>query len=160
MSDVECEATAFHEAGHAIVASYLGFPVSRLTIIPDDTTDGMSEYLNPLQGLDLEFDESDDALRRKECAVMIWLAGSIAQCLWDSESLNPHHSLPDYKQAVDIATSIHVPEHDPERYIEQLNAETKKILMNRWSVVERLARKLLTCTTMSGEEVAAVLSEC
>jgi ATP-dependent Zn protease len=154
------EATAFHEAGHAVAAWDLGFPPDHLTIVPTDTTDGMLEYTNPLHGLDLDFDESDDAMRRKECAIMICLAGPEAQRLWRRRSWRARHGQSDIEHAVDVASSIHRPGHEVEPYIEHCRTKTERILIDRWPIVERLAQELLSRRTMSGAEVAAILSGC
>jgi ATP-dependent Zn protease len=160
LNGAQREATAFHEAGHAVVAWYLGYPPDLLTIVPTDTKDGMLSYPNPLQGLDLEFDESDDALRRKECAIMIRLAGPTAQRHNRPRSWRSRHGQSDHEHVFELALAIHRSDRGAVRFIKWSDGETMKILMNRWHMVERLARELLSRRTMSGAEIAAFLNGC
>ncbi len=39
------EATAYHEAGHAVVALALGRPVDRLTIVPDSKAPACANFV-------------------------------------------------------------------------------------------------------------------
>lgn len=69
------EATAYHEAGHAVVTLALRRKVYSVTIIPDATTHGRVHHESPLRGIRLEFDGSSRARLRAEEAIMISLGG-------------------------------------------------------------------------------------
>jgi hypothetical protein len=48
------QATAYHEAGHAVAAWYLGAGVESASIVPDDDTTGRVYYeRHPLEGIDI-----------------------------------------------------------------------------------------------------------
>jgi ATP-dependent Zn protease len=42
-------ATAYHEAGHAVVCHRLGYKVNRVTIVPSDTSQGLCTHENILR---------------------------------------------------------------------------------------------------------------
>ncbi len=75
------EATAYHEAGHAVVALALGRPVDRVTIVPDPKHAGLCEFRKG------SFRPSDDWLERE---ILIALGGVAAEArhtgnyAWDS----------------------------------------------------------------------------
>jgi ATP-dependent Zn protease len=64
------KATAYHEAGHAVVALALGRPVNRVTIEPDQKRAGLCEFRKGT------FRPSDDWLERE---ILIALGGVAAE---------------------------------------------------------------------------------
>jgi ATP-dependent Zn protease len=73
------EATAIHEAGHAVAAWLLRVRVNSATIIPHSGALGHVTHANPLRGVDLEWDDSDRARLRAERYIKVCLAGPLAQ---------------------------------------------------------------------------------
>ena len=73
----QLEATAYHEAGHAVVAYVLGieFWDDALTIKPTADYDGLFTYTNPLRGFGFEAEISDESRLKAERAVQVLLAG-------------------------------------------------------------------------------------
>src|SRR5688500_6759282 len=63
-------ATAYHEAGHAVVALLLGRPVHRVSVLPDRERLGVCEFRNPV------FRPSEDWVERE---ALISLAGLAAE---------------------------------------------------------------------------------
>lgn len=64
------EATAYHEAGHAVVALLLGRPVAYVSVLPDRKHLGVCAFKNPV------FRPSEDWLERE---ILISLAGLAAE---------------------------------------------------------------------------------
>jgi ATP-dependent Zn protease len=49
------EATAYHEAGHAVMTAACNRKIYSATIIPRDDAHGSVEHENPLRGIKLKF---------------------------------------------------------------------------------------------------------
>src|SRR5450759_4091595 len=64
------KATAYHEAGHAVMTAACNRKIHSATIIPRDDTPGSVEHENPLRGIKLEFDNGYPARLRAEDAIL------------------------------------------------------------------------------------------
>ena len=80
-----CEQTAYHEAGHAFMASYLGGQVHTVTITPD-RDDGPRRFGDTEVRWELS-QYTDRQLR--ENAVRVALAGPVAEMLYRQEPYHP-----------------------------------------------------------------------
>ena len=61
-SESQVEATAYHEAGHAVIAYLLGYKPQSVTIAPTfDTAGHLVIHGNPLHGFQLDPDGPDEA---------------------------------------------------------------------------------------------------
>ena len=74
-STAQVEATAYHEAGHAVIAYVLGYRPQCVTIVPTVDTAGHIIHTNPLHGFQLNPDTSDEARLRIESLITICFAG-------------------------------------------------------------------------------------
>jgi ATP-dependent Zn protease len=76
----EREATAYHEAGHAVAALHLGRVVKTVSIVPDEETFGRVAHY-PITGKWLQPDVHIDARTRDylEDVITIMLAGPVAE---------------------------------------------------------------------------------
>src|ERR1700687_5011540 len=70
MEPLHNEATAYHEAGHAVVALALGRPVERVSVLPDRENLGLCEFGKSV------FRPSEDWLERE---ILIALGGIAAE---------------------------------------------------------------------------------
>src|SRR5881409_1284286 len=83
MSDAISEATAYHEAGHAVMALALGRPVDRVSVRPSKEQLGICHFRKPV------FRPSEDWVERE---ILIALAGLAAEArhtgeyCWESAS--------------------------------------------------------------------------
>jgi hypothetical protein len=85
-SKSQIEATAYHEAGHAVIAYLLGYRPQSVTIVPTADTAGHIIHANPLHGFQLDIDGSHEARLRVENVVTICFAGPIAQKRYNPRS--------------------------------------------------------------------------
>lgn len=106
------EATAYHEAGHAVVAFWLGLRVHSVTIVPDAVggTVGVCRHSAGI-GRSVDYDRSDRNRLRMERAVMCSLAGIEAQRKHRASSVRNYHAHSDYEKAVDLVSEF-FPEAD------------------------------------------------
>jgi len=79
----ETEATAYHEAGHAVAGAVLGYPAEHLTIIPADGLRGLCIPQGKALVLGLLWEEVPSARRWMRAAeaglALSWMAGPAAQ---------------------------------------------------------------------------------
>jgi ATP-dependent Zn protease len=135
------EATAYHEAGHAVVALVLGRPVVRVTVVPDQKHAGLCEFRKGT------FRPSKDGLERE---ILIALGGMAAEArhtgdyAWDGAARD--------EQYVRTLATQRAGERRAERLQRRLLAKVKHLLAQEgnWRAVELIAAELLRVGTISG----------
>ncbi|HEY6701787.1 MAG TPA: hypothetical protein VI137_13415 [Pseudolabrys sp.] len=147
------KATAYHEAGHAVVAAALRRKVHSITIIPDAEAHGRVRHESPLRGIRLDFDGSNRARLRAEEAIMIFLGGPIAERRAFPRSLRHWHTHGDYTKATDISGSVCGSTEEESAFLNWLAIKTQKILDLRWNQIERIAAALIERRRLSGKEI-------
>jgi hypothetical protein len=93
---------AYHEAGHAVVARRLGYPVDGASIVPKEASEGRVKLPNPMRRKDAELDRhrmgrarGDHCARRAAHAEAPQSALKLAQRrvgLQEGPMNNPHQS--------------------------------------------------------------------
>jgi hypothetical protein len=85
--------TAYHEAGHAFVACYFRLATHSISIEPEKgESDGHVRYQNPLAGVDLNRDYSDEARFKVEKLMIICFAGPAAQRYYNPKGVRKYHA--------------------------------------------------------------------
>lgn len=148
--------TAYHEAGHAVMAHLCGQQITEVEIVGDDDLTGS---VQSLRFTDERASEHDPALptapleRRLLCTV----AGMVAESMisgrrsWDE-------SCEDLDAAVRLAMQV---VGDCERvipFLEIVREHAEDLLRCNWAAVELLANTLTEHPRMSGEEVRRLLA--
>jgi len=151
------KATAYHEAGHTVVAWRLGANPKSATIIPDGEVQGEISR-EALFEPPLDFDGSDHARNRIERAIMICLAGPIAQRHFAPRSWRRWHGASDYQTAFDLALRINGSSSAAKAHLKWLEMRTQDLVRSLWSFVERIAGDLLMRGTLPLEEIQSALS--
>jgi hypothetical protein len=146
-------ATAFHEAGHAIVAWSLGVGVKGVSIVPDADSTGRCHHARLFRKKYPELDDSLRAAVRMQKNVMIALAGLIAKGMYRARSVRHYHAHADHATAVDIALHLTSSVEEAAALIKWLEIRTRNVLRLRWPMVERLAKELLSKDTLNGAEL-------
>src|SRR5947209_2611109 len=135
------QATAYHEAGHAVVALVLGRPVHHVSILPDRERAGQCEFgksvLRP----------SEDWLERE---ILISLGGIAAEArhtgdyAWDGAARD--------QQYVRRLAVQRAGERQAERLQRRMLAKAENLLSKEghWQAVERIAAELLLRREISG----------
>lgn len=135
-------ATAYHEAGHAVVALALGRPVQRVSVEPNHLRLGVCEIRKGT------FRPSKDWL---ETEVLILLGGLAAEARhagdyhWDAASQDLRNLRSLTKQRAGSASQI-------DRLERRLLDKTEHLLdqPGHWEAVELIAAELLRCAVISG----------
>ena len=144
MSSMNPEATAYHEAGHAVIALLLGRSIQRLSILPKLESLGRCEFQKG-RGI-----SSSDWLERD---ILISLAGLAAEAKhsgeysWDGAARD--------LQSVRRLAIQRAGERQAERLQKRLLAKVEHLLAQpeNWRAVELIAAELLRCETISGRAV-------
>ena len=137
-------ATAYHEAGHAVIALALGRAVQRVSILPGHAWLGRCEFQKG------RVRPSEDWLERE---ILISLAGAAAEArhtgayAWDGATA-------DLRTVRRLAVQ-RASERQAERLERRLLAKVEHLLdqAGHWRAVELIAVELLRCETISGRAV-------
>lgn len=154
------EASAYHEAGHAVMAFLLGHRITSVTIKPGVTAEGESYsgmvYSRPRGRID--FDVSTPAMRIKvENMIMVTLAGDVAQRRFNPRSSRNWHASADRSAAADMAFSQTSSGEQATAFLAWLHIRTRDVIHGRWNVVERVAAALMDRETLSATDLREVI---
>jgi hypothetical protein len=148
--------TAFHEAGHALMAELCGQQITSVEIVGDAEHAGSTEALRLLADPD-ENATSRDARGGVECRLKCLLAGVVAESMvsgrrrWDDTT-------GDLDLAVRLAMKLVDDCEDVLPLLEDIAADLEAELERRWPAVEMLAGELLRRKRLSGPEVRQLLN--
>jgi hypothetical protein len=148
------EATAYHEAGHAVVSFGVGRGVRRVTIIPDG--DSLGHITNHgLPAFHPDYKTDGATRRRVEQCVMISLAGAIAEARFKGHRRRLGDGA-DLAQVFDLASYMVGETEELNAYVRWLWLRTRNLLEVHWPVVEHFAAELLARRHLTGREARAV----
>jgi hypothetical protein len=154
-------ATAYHEAGHALVAWLLGIRLRRVTIVPSkkDNFDGCCYHAKIVRGKHPEFDDSPGAFVRMQKHVMVCLAGIISQRRFNSRTVRRWDASGDYRLIFPIVSNRLSSDKETTAYLSWLEVKTDELLRqpHNWARVKLLARELLARNTLKRNEVDDLL---
>jgi ATP-dependent Zn protease len=145
------EATAFHEAGHAVAALALGRPVHRVSVLAD------REHLGTCHFGKAVFRPSEDWLERE---MLIALAGLAAEArhtgayAWEGAGR-------DRQYAADLARRRAGGARQAERLERRVLSKVEHLLdqPGHWEAVERIAAELLRHGALSGRAARHLYEE-
>jgi len=150
-------ATAYHEAGHAVVGRVLGLVCGGATIVPnfDEMEAGFAVTEDP----NLIYYVWEDRGKFREFVsvmrgrIMTYMAGREAEIVaFGSHNLGDGDNL---HQIAFMANS----EHISDDYLERLRPKVRTRLHRHWHKVERVASALLVSQTLFAEQIDALVSE-
>ncbi len=152
MEQTPDEATAYHEAGHAVMALALDRPVSFVSMRPT------REFLGTCEFGKAVFRPSEDWLERE---LLIALGGIAAEALhtgehaWDAAAK-------DRDYAEDLARQRAGDDRKAARLLRRTLAKAEHLLSREanWRAVERVAAELLRLGEISGRAARHIYEEC
>jgi ATP-dependent Zn protease len=145
------EATAYHEAGHAVIALALGRPIQRVTILADREHAGTCAFGKAV------FRPSEDWLERE---ALIALAGLAAEArltgVYEMDG-----AAKDRRYVAELARQRAGDARKAERLERRLLSKAEYLLSreDNWRAVERLAAELLRVGTISGRAARHLYEE-
>ncbi len=150
------EATAYHEAGHAVAAWKLGYRPVSASIIAADESVGEVRHENPY-GNNAEYDGSELGRLRIERAIIIRRAGPIAQKRYRPTSWRRWQGGADYAVSADLALLVSGSGEIASAFLKWLDLRAKALIEQNWPVVERVANALLKRGAMNEDEIAVLM---
>jgi len=162
------EATAHHEAGHAVAAYQLGQLIKSVTIIPVDDSYGSistSPYFSgdewdQLNGVNSE-DISGDMQQRIENDVLVSLVGPAAQKRFNLFGYRKFHGEQDRAIAIEWLSRLEGDNQILGYYFRMFDLRARNFVQRstNWRLICHLAETLLAKPTLTGDEVKSVILE-
>jgi hypothetical protein len=145
------ERTAYHEAGHAVVAYHLGIEIRHVTIVPNHSSAGHLAHGDLFCARGVGSDEAN-----LERAIQLALAGPLTQTRFHRPSYRRRDGRQDYDCATGLARYLagSAGEREFLRYQER---RTNDLIDHYWNEIERVARALLECDELSGAAVKKII---
>ncbi len=138
------EATAYHEAGHAVAAYVVGRRVREISIVADGDMLGHVAYWPWPDSFHPDYETDGKTRRMVESGIITSLAGPVAEALFRGRH-NWRGANSDTRQAVDLASYMCGGAEETGAYIGWLfwRARTILSLPEHWAAVQALAGDLL-----------------
>jgi hypothetical protein len=157
--DAELWNTAIHEAGHVMMAVWVGHPIHHATIKPGARSLGMIVERGMIpQWLREDAEGALTAARAMwlEKQVRCLLAGGIAETIASGRRKSPG-ARDDHQKAIECAFLRCGSLPQAEAWLNWLSISTREVLNRLWSSVTLIAERLLHQKTLSDAEIRAAL---
>lgn len=152
------KATAYHEAGHAVVSLKYQRSVKHVTIVPED--DCLGQVVNRRSRARLDPQRVDGkTVNWFERELLITFAGPVAESRFRGRR-NTRILGTDYEYALDIAFQLHCGEV-LEKYWDYMLERTRQMVTSPlvWVQIEVVANALLERGTLTGKQVRDIRRE-
>ena len=156
------EATAYHEAGHAVADLMLGNGLRRVTVVPDDDagsagTCSAGEFSRKSDHSP-ELDTGTRNRLRMERRVIAVLAGEEAQRQFSPRSVRGRHGDEDRRAAVNLISYFTSSDEELSAYLNLLQIQARQSVRGRswWPVIVAVAEQLLIKKTLVRREAQRI----
>ena len=148
------EATACHEAGHAVIAHAFGYKLELASITPEPDRHGAVRLPSLWYGIPIHIDMdcSSHARKRIERVIQIFLAGPIAQRSHCSYAFRRSHRSSDIELVRDLAASVSGSREQTRALIQRLMIKTSEMVEGQWVYIARVAGLLLKRDRLNSAE--------
>ena len=143
LSQSQVEATAYHEAGHAVVAYVLGYKPQSVTIVPTVDAAGHILQANPLYGFQHDVDGSDEGRLRVESFMTICFAGPITQKHYNPRSWRRTHGQWDYEKITELGLRVCGSSEQAAAFIRWREIVARDMVKTHWLRIQLVAGQLL-----------------
>jgi hypothetical protein len=157
------EATAYHEAGHAVAAWRLRVRIGRkgVSIISSEDFFGTVHLRKGFRGDPVV--EMTAAMRvGLENQIITTLAGEAAQRKYRPSSVRSHHGSVDRKNVTYLLCSLVGSDRECRAYYKWLQIRAEQLVENTfcWTAIEAVAKTLMQRNRLSAKEVSEVIQGC
>ncbi|MEJ0068308.1 MAG: hypothetical protein WDO24_05775 [Pseudomonadota bacterium] len=162
------EATAYHEAGHAMMAFLEDVRVKRISIKPNAESTGRVLHAEVMRRSDsdmVRYGAGESVAKgwrarlRIESLVRICLAGPIAQRTFNPRTWRAHHGASDHDLAIRALELLASSDRQIKAYQHLLVVQVEEAVMMpmRWSCVQALAAALLENEELVCDEAVSII---
>jgi ATP-dependent Zn protease len=137
------EATAYHEAGQAVITRVLGYKVGFATIVGDDATNTSASTVPP-EGEEWRLDHQ----------IIISYAGPAAQDKFDPRSLSADDVRRDHEKVRNLASRLGVDDETRDA----CRRQARELVKQHWTSIKPVAQALLKRGTLQSFEIDALLA--
>lgn len=156
---------AYHEAGHAALALCFNQPIEFVTTEPGKGYDGAMMRSSRVH----EFSSEITAQIGKENLKMefatresiIAMAGHCAEEIFLNKKIPLNHdsNKDDIKNIMDLIIIKVIPEINKPIFLNRIREETRRLLIERWPMVEVIANNLLQHRTLNSEKLNLIVGQ-
>ena len=156
----QLRATAYHEAGHAVVALWREAPMPRrVTVVGKGESLGSVTHASWGVRFRPDLELTLSRARRLQACTDALLAGVIAQSHGTGRRLDWAGASSDLHEATRLAGYLNGSSRQLELYLAWRQQCVRDAVEARWSEVERVAQALLSRHTLKGDEVRRIVRE-
>lgn len=154
------EVSAYHEAGHALMAILLGARVASVSIDPD-WDDGPARFAEAHIEWPAEFISEADRTKK---FIQVALAGPVAEMIYSGDPFHPGlipEWADDWRIAWHEAATLHRQELSRLRFLEQMTATLYQELHrdDNWAALAAIVDSLLAHERLESEEVHEIVTQ-
>jgi hypothetical protein len=143
------EDTAYHEAAHAVAVVKYGVRLKDINVVCNGITNGQLH----VEGLSVDPGTPLEATQ-VERWIVIHLAGMTAQRKYNPASRSLLHGSNDIRQVIDLLFRLNRLDEDMTFY-KAMEKRTNDFVETHWSIIERLAKRLIERRSLTGDEATA-----
>ena len=156
------EATAYHEAGHAVMTYLEGVPIHRVSIVPGTGNVGHVRHgrAGPTEAAILDHRRQAVVQRRLERRARIALAGYVAQRKFRPTSVRNHQWEADRRtvhDCVDVLSRWSPRCHLAYWRLLQIQTEDKLYAPQHWKMIKAVAKDLLKYRELKSVQILAAI---
>jgi hypothetical protein len=156
------EATAYHEAGHAVAAHQLRVGIGRreVSIVPNEGWHGFVHTLKGFSGRP-DMERTGQMRLGAEKGAIVSFAGEAAQRRFRPMSVRRHHAASDRTQAVNLMSYFVGSDRELDAYLKWLRIRAEAFVASsvNWKMIEAVAAELMARKHLTAGEVKAICLE-
>ena len=128
-----------------------------MTIIPDKAKKYQGLCVSRVPNLKgIECDTTAQITRRAQEQMIVYLAGIVAQRLFNPRTCRNYHAETDYQNVLDLATYLML-ENELDPFLAWMVKRTENLLRLGWKAVETLAAQLIQRRTIRGADAREII---
>jgi hypothetical protein len=156
------EATAYHEAGHAVAALQLRVGIGRrgVSLVPNEDWSGFVHTLKGFSGRP-DIERTGQMRLGAENRTLVLFAGEAAQRRFRPMSVRRHHAAYDRRHAIDLMNYFVGSTRELEAYLEWLHIRAESFVASpfNWKRIETVAAVLMARKHLTAGEVKEICIE-
>lgn len=160
MSSRRNKGTAYHEAGHAVIACIEGVKFRYVSIVPGEDFAGLVRLYKLPEDVELGAG-STRARKQAEARIMMAFAGALATRHAFPRSRSGQASGPDLDMAFGCAMAFTGSEDEMNAYVNWLHIRTKQMVESRlvWPLIEAVANALRERQSLNASDVKDIIDQ-